>query len=468
MTSDRPNVLFVFSDQQRASAVGCSYGDKDLMTPNLDLFASEGIQLETAVSNSPVCTPYRVTLVTGLYGHHTGVTTNNCYPDLSRHSHFGKTFGAAGYRCGYIGKWHVGEEVRLDAGHPMRLGFDHEWFVGVGGRHNNPNRDHAINAHDTEVGKGQNRTEAETNRAIEFINNQDGATPWCLFLSWYPPHPPLESLDEYVKPYLDRELSKHPTTWKLFHEDELAALNDNYAHYYGLISQVDAEFGRLMQALAASGQAEDTIVIFTSDHGEMLGSQGLYSKHWPHRESSQVPFLARWPGNIDADSRLGMPFGTPDIFPTLCGLAEIDKPLGLDGVDCSAAFLGGEPAQTSVYLAMQHGYVPWPGWRGLRTERYNYARTEDRPWILFDLQNDPFEEHNLVGRNASLVAEMDSLLLDAMSESGDSWRGTSQQLGDWDLWPARAQRSGGRGALDDVMTRKAVSQKIQAQRQPGR
>ena len=131
----------------------------------------------------------------------------------------------------------------------------------------------------------------------------------------------------------------------------------------------------------------------------------------------------------------GMPFGTPDIFPTLCGLAGIDPPEGLDGVDCSVALLGGKPARESAYLAMQHGYVAWPGWRGLRTERYNYARTEDSPWILFDLQNDPFEENNLVGQNVALVAEMDALLLETISGCGDSWRGSRQQLGDWHLWP---------------------------------
>ena len=456
MTSDKPNVLFVFSDQQRASAIGCSYGDKDLMTPNFDALAGEGMQLETAVSNSPVCTPYRAMLMTGLYGHHTGVTTNNCYPDLSRHVHVGRTFADAGYRCGYIGKWHLGEEVRLDAGHAMRLGFNDEWFVPLKGRHNNPNRDHAINSRETEVGEGLDRTEAETNRAIEFINKQDGDTPWCLFVSWYPPHPPLESPDPYVRPYLDRDLGKHPTTWKLFHEDEIAVLNDNYAHYYGLISQLDAEFGRMMRALTECGQAENTIVIFTSDHGEMLGSQGLYSKHWPYRESSQVPFLIRWPGKIEADCALGMPFGTPDIFPTLCGLVGIDVPEGLDGVDCSRALLGGEPIQESVYLTMHHGYVPWPGWRGLRTERYNYAGTENGPWILFDLKNDPFEERNLVGQNERLVAEMDTLLLESMSDCGDSWRGISRQLGDWDLWPGRSQRSGGRGALNDSVLRRTV------------
>ena len=464
MTSIRPNILFVFSDQQRSSALGCAYGDEDLATPNFDAFAGEGMRLDAAVSNTPVCTPYRAMLMTGLHGHHTRVTTNNCYPDLSLHPHIGTTFANAGYRCGYIGKWHLGPEVRLDAGHPMRLGFDDEWFVPVLGRHNNPNRDHAINSRDTEVGEGIDRTEAETNRAIEFINKQDGDVPWCLFVSWYPPHPPLVAPDRYVAPYLDRDLTKHPTTWKLFHDDELAALNGDYAHYYGLISQLDAEFGRLMQALSKGGVADNTIVIFTSDHGEMLGSQGLYSKHWPYRESSHIPFLIRWPDRIPAGRTLEMPFGTPDIFPTLCGLAGINAPATLDGVDCAATFLGGEAAQESVYLSMQHGYVPWPGWRGIRTERYNYARTEDAPWILFDLKNDPFEQHNLVDENKSLTAELDALLLQAMSNCGDSWHGLSQHLGDWNLWPARAQRSSGRGALNDEVTRRPAPSDLMAGR----
>ena len=456
MTSDRPNILFVFSDQQRSSALGCSHGDDDLVTPNFDALAGAGMRLEAAVSNTPVCTPYRAMLMTGQHGHHTGVTTNNCYPDLERHAHIGRTFSDAGYRCGYIGKWHLGEDVRLDAGHAKRLGFDDEWFVPLLGRHNNPNRDHAINSRATEIGEGLDRTEAETNRAIEFFEGQDADTPWCLFVSWYPPHPPLVSPDRYVGPYMDRDLRKHPTTWKLFHEDELAALTAHYAHYYGLIAQLDHEIGRMMRALSACGRAENTIVVFTSDHGEMLGSQGLYSKHWPYRESSEVPFLIRWPGKIRPGCTLGMPFGTADIFPTLCGLAGIEVPGGLDGVDCSAAFRGGEAAQDAVYLTMQHGYVPWPGWRGIRTERYNYARTEAGPWILFDLKNDPFEERNLVGQNRTLVAEMDTLLLDRMSACGDSWRGMRQQFGDWDLWPGRAQRSGGRGALGDTVLRRTV------------
>jgi arylsulfatase A-like enzyme len=142
-----------------------------------------------------------------------------------------------------------------------------------------------------------------------------------------------------------------------------------------------------------------------------------------------------------------MPFGTQDVFPTLCGLAGLDVPEGLDGQDCSAAFVGGESVQDHVYLSMHHAFVPWPGWRGIRTERYNYARTEDGPWILFDVENDLFEKHNLVGENAELVAEMDTLLLKAMADCGDTWRGVDQKRGDWEGWLGPKQSSQGVGAV---------------------
>ena len=194
MASDRPNILFVFSDQQRASALGCSYGDDDLLTPNFDSLARAGVRLEAAVSNTPVCTPYRAMLMTGLHGHRTGVTTNNCYPALERHAHIGRTFSDAGYRCGYIGKWHLGPDVRLDPGDARRLGFDAEWFVPVVGRHNNPNRDHAINSRQAETGVGLDRTEAQTSRPSNFSRNRT-ALPRGAFSSrgirrtrpWWPP-----------------------------------------------------------------------------------------------------------------------------------------------------------------------------------------------------------------------------------------------------------------------------------------
>jgi arylsulfatase A-like enzyme len=173
----------------------------------------------------------------------------------------------------------------------------------------------------------------------------------------------------------------------------------------------------------------------------MLGSQGLRGKRWPYRDSTQVPFLIRWPGKVAAGSSLSMPFGTPDVFPTLCGLAGLDVPAGLDGRDFSGAIQGRSdaPTQEYAYTTMHHAFVPWPGWRGVRTERYNYARLESGSWVLFDLENDPYEEHNLVGENPGLVADMEGLLQEAMAANGDSWRGTPQECGDWEQWLGNKQ-----------------------------
>ena len=433
--TDKPNILFVFSDQQRASAMGCYYGDEDLETPHFDEFARQGMRLENAVSSTPVCVPYRAMLMTGLYGQHTGVTTNGFYPDLSEHAHIGQAFKNAGYCCGYVGKWHLGD-MQLDSGHPMRLGFDDEWFVPLVPSHASPNRNYAVNSSETMVGEGYDKPQIETNRAIEFIRGQESEVPWCMFLSWYPPHPPLVSPEAYVKRYQGRDLKFHPNVRAIDTEGR-NRYQGHYAHYYGLVAWLDTQWNRLMQALKESGQADNTIVIYTSDHGEMLNSQDYRGKRWPHRESTQVPFLIRWPGVIEANSTLEMPFGTPDIFPTLCGLAGIDVPKGLDGSDLSSTILGNDsnaPRQDYAYMTMHHSFVAWPGWRGIRTAKYNYARLEDGPWVCFDLKNDPYEQNNLVEAKNPVVSELDGLLLDAMKKTGDSWRDIDRRTGDWQNW----------------------------------
>ena len=430
--TQKPNILFVFSDQQRASAMGCYYGDEDLKTPNFDQIASQGMRFEHTVASTPVCVPYRAMLMTGLYGHHTGVTTNQFFPDLSQFAHIGRTFKNAGYRCGYVGKWHLGEG-QLNSGEPMRLGFDDDWFVPLESSHASPKREYAVNGSEIVAGEGYDKPQIEANRAIDFINGQAGDTPWCLFLSWHPPHPPLVAPEAYVEAYLGRDLKTHPNVKSTGHGNRI---QDSYAHYYGLVAGLDTEWDRLMKALEDSGQAENTIVVYTSDHGEMLHSHGYRGKRWPHRESTQVPFLIRWPGRIEAGSTLEMPFGTPDIFPTLCGLTGIEVPPGLDGNDFSSVIVGDSNAdqQEYAYSTMHHCFIPWPGWRGIRTSKYNYARMEEGPWVCFDLENDPYEQNNLVEENAGIVSELDGLLLDTMVETGDSWRDVSREKGDWQEW----------------------------------
>ncbi len=438
----KPNVLFVFSDQHRASALGCYPGGEGIQTPHFDAFAKEGLQLDAAVSNTPVCCPFRASLMTGKFGHHNGVVTNKIEPDPSKHEFFAETFRKAGYSCGYVGKWHLGN-TKTNSGDPRRLGFDDYWYAGA----NNTDYYHYEYATgETEGIEGDcfYRPEVEVDLALEFIKKQHREKPWCLFLAWTPPHPPFVSPNRYLQHYVGEEFEMPPNV-----PEGIATefCKRHLPDYFGMAEGLDVAFGRLMAELDTLGAADNTIVAYTSDHGEALGSHGLFGKRWPHSVSTNIPFLVRWPGRIAAGTRLSSPFGSHDIFPTLAGLAGVHAPSGLDGADFSSLFLGqpGAAGQEQSYLAMHHGYVPWPGWRGVRTERYLYARVETEPWVLFDLKNDPFELHNLVKDNPRLVKELDALTKDMMKDTGDTWRGEKEAGGDWQVW-----RPGGPKQLHQV------------------
>jgi len=379
--------------------------------------------------------------MTGKYGHHTGVVTNRAYPEPGKHRCLAEVFRAAGYRCGYVGKWHLGE-VATDSGDPRRLGFHDSWY---GGRQNSSHFKYnfAVNAEDSISGDCFFRPTKEADLAVDFLRRQSTAEPWFLFLSWTAPHPPFTAPNRYLQHYDRKPLPLHA---HVEHDFSREVADLFLPHYYGLIEGLDTEFGRLLAELDRLGMTDDTIVVYTSDHGEMLGCHGLMGKRWPYRGSTNVPFLIRWPGRIPADVAPTMPFGSPDIMPTLLGLTGLGVPAGLDGSDFSSLLLGrpGAGGQEHAYLAMHYGFVPWPGWRGVRTERYIYARLEDRPWLLFDLENDPFEQRNLVAEGSPLVRELDGLTLELMDTLGDSWRGLPE-VADWRKWAP-----GGPGQLQQI------------------
>jgi arylsulfatase A-like enzyme len=439
--ASRPNILFVFSDQHRASALSCSGRGEELRTPSFDAFAAQGTRLVNAVSNTPVCCPARASLITGKYGHHTGVVTNRAYPEPGKHRYLAEVFGAAGYRCGMVGKWHLGE-VATDPGDPRRLGYHDYWY---GGRQNSSHFrfNFALDSEDNIAGDCFFRPAKEADLAIDFLRKQSEDTPWFLFLSWTAPHPPFVAPNRYLQHYNRKPVPLHG---HVEHEYSHEVANLFLPHYYGLIEGIDAEFGRLMGELDRLGMSDNTIVVYTSDHGEMLGCHGLMGKRWPYQESTNVPFLIRWPGRIPAGVTPTTPFGMPDIMPTLLSLAGIEVPAGLDGSDCSDLLLGrpGAAVQDHAYLAMHYSFVPWPGWRGVRTDRYLYARLEDRPWLLFDLLNDPLEQRNLVAEGSPLVKELDAFTLELMNELGDSWRDLPE-VADWKRWV-----SGGSSQLQQI------------------
>ncbi len=428
----RPNILYVFSDMQRATSIGC-YGDPNVRTPALDAFAKQGARFDAAMSNTPVCCPHRACLMTGLYSHHHGVVSNKVN-FIRKARGIAEQFRDAGYVTGYSGKWHI----------PDGYGSEETMPLGFPGGSNTRKFGKKASGHYVRVSvRDENGQEVEktiykpilvTDDAVEFIEkHSNGAKPWMFFASWIPPHGPYASPPEYRKHY-EGKLQLPPNVPEgLPEETARKCLPD----YYGMVESLDVEFKRMLDALDRAGVAEDTIVCYSSDHGDMIGCQGYKAKRWPYEESVRVPFLIRYPREIRAGQEIPDPFSTVDVYPTLASLAGLQAPEGIDGLDYSPLLTGAASTAPRDYafLQMLYAYVPWPGWRGFRTREHSYARTVDGPWILYDMIKDPYQMKNLVDDpgSKSLVKKMDKRLASIMEEAGDAWdlKATTGDLNNW-------------------------------------
>ena len=428
--SKQPNLVFVFADQLRYQSVGYA-GDTKARTPNLDRLASEGVNFFNAVSSTPVCAAYRASLMTGKYTSTTGMVVNELRMNPN-HRCFGHVLTEGGYRTGYIGKWHLWAN---QAGHhddprnhhippgPYRLGFDGYW-AAFNFHHGYYNAHyHRDSPEEIHFGKGVYEPDGQTDLAIEFIRRAKtrGGQPFALFLSYGTPHDPWErdnvpkayyemfkdvefslpaSWSDRPDPYMDRNTD--PKKW-LSHWKK--ALPEYQRIYYAMTANLDWNVGRLLSALRESGLADDTIVVFTSDHGEMFGAHGRVFKMTFYEESIRVPFLIRWPGRIRKSVRSDACLATPDIMPTVLSLMGLPIPEDVEGMDLSRlATSGCGPEPDAAFLqGMGHTYLWKDGfeWRGLRDKRYTYAvYRRDRSELLFDNEADPLQITNLASDTA--------------------------------------------------------------------
>mgnify|MGYP001090950013 CR=1 FL=1 len=446
----RPNVVFVFADQHRnASWSGGS--DEQVVTPNLARLAREGAAFSHCISNYPLCSPYRASLLTGRYPQSNSVMRNIGVgdPGLSTTEvTIADLLKQAGYATGYVGKWHLypgAPQGKLVPTGPHRHGFD--WWRVC---HNYRSR------YDTRCFDDQGKEfvlpgyapKAQMDLTLEFIEKHS-ARPFCVFLSWHPPHAPYEEApQQFLDLYPAEKLKLRPNVPE---DADLKRIRQAYTGYFAHVSAMDAEMGRLMDKLAQLGIAGRTIVCYSSDHGDMLGSFNLWAKQKPWEESINVPFVVRWPDGIPAGRRLNASFSTVDITPTLLGLAGVPAPRQMEGADLSAILKGrGASGPESVFLmargaagggeeeaaparaggrqqgrkAAKQGArraANRPGeWRGVRTARFTYARRQTgggpQPWVLYDNDKDPYQLRNLVEDPAAQSTRKD---LDALV---DRWR----------------------------------------------
>ena len=419
----KPNVVFIFGDQWRAQATGYA-GDPNAHTPCLDRFASESVNFTNAISGCPVCSPYRASLITGQYWLTHGVFMNDVHlPDEA--PSVGKAFAASGYATGYIGKWHLegrGRSSRIPES--ARRGFEF-WRV--------QECTHDYN-HSQYFGEGpEARTwegydaEAQTREAVKYIEDHKDA-PFALFLSWGPPHDPYLTAPERFR-------AQNPADKIQLRANVPAAKADDarrdQAGYYAHIQALDEYFGRIAECLERSGLAEDTLVVFTSDHGDMLYSHGMMKKQKPYDESIRVPFLLRYPRLLGRKGRTSDALiNAPDIMPTLLGLCGVPAPGGVEGRDYSPVLRGEETlSDDCALLACVTPFGEWTRarggkeYRGIRTARHTYVRDLNGPWLLYDNGRDPYQTTNLADAPecAELRGKLDARLTELLRARKDEF-----------------------------------------------
>ena len=467
----QPNLLFIFPDQFRNAAIGINNQDP-VKTPNLDKLAGEGMIVSNAISSYPLCSPFRGMLMTGLLPYHNNVLTNsnsqrykfnNSWQkdDIS----FSDVLVENGYDPGYVGKLHLtsplpieGKDTILwDAYTPkeFRHGFNFWYAYGTFDQHNTPHYwiNDAKEDELTEINEWSAKHEADV--IIDYLKNPSAETrsadkPFALFWSVNPPHPPYQYVPEkYLKEYKDKSLEKLlvrdnvdlETAAKelAFHKGATRGrtqlAKDHVAEYFAMVTGVDEQIGRVLEALKEEGLADNTIVVITSDHGEMMGSHGLMSKNIWYEEAINVPFIIRWPERLKAGQKSDLLISPTDIMPTILNMMGATKgiPSDLDGKDLSSLILDGkgDEPQSVMYYFIEEGQ-PASGHRGLRTKRYTYVITLDgkdqERNILFDNQEDPYQMNNIADTATDIKKELHQELLEQLKLKNDPWLKRYEEL----------------------------------------
>lgn len=434
-TRQKPNVIFIFPDQMRGEAMHCA-GNKDIITPNLDKLASEGMSFANAISNTPLCVPARGALMTGRYPlSHRAVT--NDLPLGDNETGIAEVLKMEGYNTGYIGKWHL-DGIPRDKFTPQgkrRFGFDywaawechHDYFNGKYYR----DTPEPINIPGYEP-------DFQTDLAIDYIRNHE-KHPFFLFISPGPPHNPYESVPQkYKDMYNPSQLTLRPNC--------IGADTRAIAYYYAAISALDWNLGRILQTIEKLNIAEDTIVIFSSDHGDMLWSHGKIRKEQPWEESIRIPLIIKWPHRIPEGVEVDALLSLVDIMPSLLSLCGVSIPDYVQGIDLSSVMLG-KSSDVQKAILLTEPVVGDEGhwneikeWRGIRTKRYTYARWQDgKIWVLYDNKKDPYQLNNLAEKEKSKDLQfcLENTLQSLLEKTNDEflpWHEHLRKLGLVKVW----------------------------------
>ena len=410
----QPNLLIIHTDQQSSWTLS-AYGGTLIETPNIDRIGREGAIFTSFFTNSAICTPSRGCFVTGRYPHSHGAYTNNI--PLNRDEiTFARALLDAGYDTGYAGKWHLDGTPRPGWVHPERaMGFADARFMFNRGHfqkiEDSPMKDMQPVVHPYGV-IGDEKTYTTdwlTDKTIDFLS-RPRANPFCYMVSIPDPHDPCEVRAPYDTLLCAEDMPLPPT----FSQEALPAWADatrargryplddaqraeklrrRKALYFGEAKLIDDSVGRIIDCLEGRGILDDTIVVFTTDHGDYMGEHGLSEKNHLYETAYRIPLLVRWPEKIAPGTRADRIFSTVDFQPTilsLMGVGPCGREQGRDG----SALLTGRPIEWVDEAFIHHSSLERAG---IFTPEFELAYVKDDEAILFDRLNDGDQVHNLYG-----------------------------------------------------------------------
>jgi len=424
--SERPNILFLFGDDQRADTIS-AWGNPHIVTPHLDGLVRAGVSFRANYcfggNSGAVCVPSRAML-------HTGRNWFHVKNDMSDAKTLGALLGENRYTTFATGKWHNGEPSMIRSFQRGKALF----FGGMADHTKVPLKDlvdgKLVNAR---VGD-RHSSELFADAAIEFLDSYQEDSPFFCYVAFTAAHDPRQPPEKYRKMYYEKRpplpanfLPQHPFDNGHMaggRDENLASwprtrdvISDQLAEYYGLVTHMDEQIGRILEALRRSGRDKNTYIVFTTDHGLALGSHGLLGKQSVYEHSMRSPLVVVGPGvpagrNSEAFSYL------LDLYPTLCGLARVPPPAGLDGFDLGPLWRGERTeVRDSVFLPFQNimRAVRDRRWKLIRYPQINHTQ-------LFDLEHDPDEMKDLADdpARAERVQRMFALLKRWQGEAGDT------------------------------------------------
>jgi len=430
----KPNLVYVFADQMRAQATGYA-GDPNAITTNLDTFAKQSANFVNAVSGCPVCSPYRASLITGQFPLRHGVFLNDVCLNKKAVS-IAEVYKRAGYKTAYIGKWHLDGHGRSSfIPRQRRQGFDF-WRVLECTHKYNESYYYADNS--VKLKWNGYDVIAQTSEAQKYIERQTADKPFVLFLSWGPPHDPYDTAPEKYK---SRFANKQLVLRRNVPPELKAKAVEKLRGYYAHIAAIDDCFGDILQTIRKCGIEENTILVFTSDHGDLLYSHGQLNKQQPFEESIRVPLLLRYPAVLRNKGRkIDTPINTPDIMPTLLGLSDVPIPRTVEGKDFSGVLRAAKKTgDNAVLLTCPAPFGQWKRkrggreYRGVRTKRYTYVRDLNGPWLLYDNSKDPYQLNNLCNKPEykNLQKKLDDNLSQKLSDTKDKFLPAAKYIAKW-------------------------------------